>query len=289
MNAATRAALPSPAGQAPRLNVVGCGRAARTLAHLWVRAGAVHLGAVLNRDLASAQAACAFVGAGQPVDDLHRMPAAELWLIGTPDGVLEEALRDLCAAGRLRAGDGVFHLSGFTSSALFAAQLPGEVAAASLHPVLSFADPHSAVAQFAGTLCGLEGEPRLCATLRVLVSAIGGTCFDVDAARKPLYHAGSVFASNFLVVLMDLARKAYVEAGVPAEVADRLMLPLARKALDNVAARGAAAALTGPAARGDHAVIVHQHAAVSHWDGAAGDAYASLSALALRLAGRSSS
>ncbi|MFN3988032.1 MAG: DUF2520 domain-containing protein [Rhodocyclaceae bacterium] len=241
---------------------------------------------MLNRDPASAQVACSFVGAGQPVEALHHMPPAELWLIGTPDGTLEDALRDLLAAGRLRAGDGVFHLSGFTSSALFAERLSGEVAAASLHPVLSFADPRTAVAQFAGTLCGLEGERRLCAMLRVLVAEIGGICFDVDAARKPLYHAGSVFASNFLVVLMDLARKAYVEAGVPVEVADRLMLPLARKALDNVAAQGAAAALTGPAARGDHVVIAQQHAAVSHWDGPAGDAYASLSALALRLAGR---
>nr|MBL8455560.1 DUF2520 domain-containing protein [Zoogloeaceae bacterium] len=90
--------------------------------------------------------------------------------------------------------------------------------------------------------------------------------------------------SNFLVVIMDLARKAYLAAGVAPETADRLLAPLARGALANVIERGARHALTGPAARGDHAVVSAQQRAVAQWSGEAGEAYAALTALAYRLA-----
>lgn len=266
------------------LNIVGCGRAARTLARLWQQSGALRIGDVCNTTPESAAAACAFIGAGRPVAAPGAMGEAALWMLGVPDSALAETAAALSAAQRLRAGDGVFHLSGFTASTGLQPLAARGARIASLHPVVSFADPARAAAAFTGSLCGLEGDDGLCAQLDRLAAAIGGRVFPLEAAHKPLYHAASVFASNFQVVIQDLALKAYLAAGVPADVAAALHAMLARGSLDNVLALGGAAALTGPAARGDRDVVARQHAVVAEWDAAAGEAYAALSALAFRLA-----
>lgn len=268
----------------PVLNLVGCGRAARTLARLWHDAGCVTIGTVVNHVPGSAREACVFVGAGEPLASIADMPAADLWLLGVPDREIAPAAQRLAASGRVRAGDGVFHLSGATPSSVLAPLTVQGARIASLHPVMSFAEPARAIARFRGTLCGIEGDAVLVRELHELVAAIGGEGFGVDPEKKLLYHAASVFASNFLVVLLDQARKACLEAGVSEDVAPRLLAPLARGALENVLALGAADALTGPAARGDLDLVRAQHAAVAAWDGDSGEAYAALTALAVRLA-----
>lgn len=271
----------------PRLNIIGAGRAGRTLVRAWHEAGVVNVGEVLNRSLASAQAACDFIGAGCAVASHAELKPADLWLLATQDGLLAEQAAWLATSGLLRAGDGVLHLSGFSSSALLAAcaAQPG-VRVASAHPVLSFATPERARTQLRGSLCGVEGDPHLSEQLQQLFASIGVECFGVSAANKPLYHAGSVFAANFLVVIIEQARQAYLAAGVPEAIAERLLAPLARNALDNVFTQGGATALTGPAARGDYDLIAAQHAAVSHWDELSGNTYKVLTEQALRLADR---
>ena len=265
------------------LNLIGCGRAARTLARLWQDAGVLAIGDVLTTSPASAREACAFIGAGTPLVALADMRPAALWLLGVPDRDIAATTTRLAASGRVRAGDGVFHLSGFTPSAVLTPLAEQGARIASVHPVMTFADPAIAVTRFKGTPCGIEGEATLAAELAALFGAIGGECFALDGDRKPLYHAGSVFASNFQVVILDVARKAYVDAGVPPEVADRMLAAIARGALDNVLALGARDALTGPAARGDREVVALQSAAVSEWNADNGAAYDALSTLAFRL------
>ncbi len=266
------------------LNIFGCGRAARTLARLWGKSGALTIGDVLTRSPASAAEAVERVGQGRAVASLDAMRPAALWMLGVPDRDIAAAALALTASGHVRSGDGVFHLSGFTSSTALAPLREAGARIASVHPVMSFADPLLAAARFAGTPCGIEGEATLAAELAGLFGAIGGECFALDGSQKPLYHAGSVFASNFLVVILDVARKAYVDAGVPHDVADRMLAAISRGALDNVLALGARDALTGPAARGDREVVAIQNAAVADWDADSGRAYAALSALAFRLA-----
>lgn len=268
------------------LNIIGCGRAARTCARLWVQQDLLTVGEVLTRSPQSAAEAVRFIGQGQAVSTYEALNAAPLWLLGVPDREIAPTVAALAASGTLRSGDGVFHLSGFTSSEILAPLRAAGVRTASVHPVMSFADPQRAIERFAGTPCGVEGEASLAAELTQLFAAVGGTPFPLDGNEKPLYHAGSVFASNFLVVILDAARRAYVDAGVPPEMAERMLATLSRGALENVIALDAAAALTGPAARGDREVVSAQHAAVTRWDPEAGEAYDALSRLAFRLAGR---
>ncbi|MBA4742115.1 MAG: DUF2520 domain-containing protein [Azoarcus sp.] len=270
----------------PVLNIVGCGRAARTLAKLWAGAGPCVIGSVLTRSPASAQDAVSFIEQGRAVAGFDEMRPAALWMLGVPDRDIATAAAVLAASGCVRAGDGVFHLSGFTPSAALAPLAEVGARIASVHPVMSFADPALAAGRFAGTPCGVEGETTLAAELATLFAAIGAQCFALDGSKKPLYHAGSVFASNFLVVILDAARRAYVDAGVPPETADAMLAAISRGALENVLALGGPNALTGPAARGDREVVALQQGVVSAWDADAGRAYRELSTLAFALAAR---
>jgi predicted short-subunit dehydrogenase-like oxidoreductase (DUF2520 family) len=177
----------------------------------------------------------------------------------------------------------VKHDSGFLSAAELQPLQALGCHVASAHPVLNFASPDTGVRQFAGTPCGLEGDAPALAWLHTALTAIGGRCFEIASADKPLYHAAAVFSSNFTVVLQGIAQDAWQSAGVPPELMRPLTEALLKSTVDNVLAMGPAKALTGPAARGDTAVVQAQGKVVKQWNAPAGDLYALLSQLAAEL------
>jgi predicted short-subunit dehydrogenase-like oxidoreductase (DUF2520 family) len=275
------------------LNLVGAGRVAQTLASLWLQQGRFAVQDVLTTSLHSAQAACNVIGAGQAVAQMAAMRHADVWLLGVPDAQLVDCAQALAVAQAAVHADMpgvntpiVFHCSGAQSTASLAPLAALGWRVASAHCVLSFVSVPSAIAQFPGTPCALEGDATACATLRDAFSTIGARCFDVASSDKLLYHAAAVFATNFLPVLQATAEDLWQSTGVPADVIVQLRAALLRNAVANITALGPQAALTGPAARGDTEAIARQGAAVAVWDAQTGAAYDALSTLALRLAQR---
>ena len=287
----------------PTLNLVGAGRVGQTLARLWQQQGSFAIQDVRTTSIASAQSACAFIGGGTAVDTLQAMRPADVWMLAVPDSQVATAAQALADAvaqsapvplvqpdnaslvpDAAAAGPVVFHCSGALDAGHLAPLAALGWHTASAHCILSFAQAARAVAQFAGTPCALEGDVGACNTLRPAFTAIGAQCFDLDSRHKLLYHAAAVFATNFLPVLQTVAEDAWLATGVPAPLIPGLRASLLANAVDNITALGPAAALTGPAARGDTAAIARQALAVSAWDAQAGAAYEALSALALRIA-----
>jgi len=276
------------------LNLIGCGRVGQTLAHLWHLHGGFALQDVLTRSLGSAQAACAFVGAGTPVTAHQPLRAADVWMLAVPDAHLAAAAEALAQHAPLlpkpqpqrppEQAPIVFHCSGAQSSTLLAPLAARGWHTASAHCILSFASIEAATQQFPGTPCALEGDASALAVLQTAFSAIQARCFEVQSENKLLYHAAAVFATNFLPVLQSVAEAAWLASGVPADLLPGLRATLLHNAVANITRLGPAGALTGPAARGDVAAIATQAVAVTQWDAAAGAAYEALSALALRLA-----
>ncbi len=268
----------------PSLNLVGAGRVGQTLARLWQRQGAFTVQDLRTTTLPSAQAACASITAGRAVSSLQAMLPADVWMLAVPDAQIAAAAQALAEARSSDAPAIVFHCSGALASDPLSPLAALGWHTASAHCILSFANVDAAVAQFPGTACALEGDPLACDLLRAAFTAIGAQCFGVQSADKLLYHAAAVFATNFLPVLQSVAEDAWRATGVPPELIPRLRASLLANATTNITRLGPAAALTGPAARGDTAAIARQAAAVSAWDADAGAAYQALSALALRLA-----
>jgi predicted short-subunit dehydrogenase-like oxidoreductase (DUF2520 family) len=269
-----------------RCNLVGAGRVGQTLGRLWTATGAVAIQDVTTRSLTSAQMACAFMGAGHATGNVPAMHAADMWMLAVPDAQIASAAQELADAAVARGWQAakVFHCSGALASEVLAPLKALGWQTASAHCILSFASAESAVAQFAGTPCALEGDAGPKDWLRTHLTAIGARCFDLEARNKVLYHAAAVFATNYLPVLQHLAESAWADAGVPAELLQGLRQTAMANALANVQALGPHGALTGPAARRDVAAIARQRAVVGAWDAQAGDAYAALSTLALRMA-----
>jgi predicted short-subunit dehydrogenase-like oxidoreductase (DUF2520 family) len=152
--------------------------------------------------------------------------------------------------------------------------------------VRSFADPAAVADDFDGTFCGVEGDAPALALLLPAFEAIGARIVRIDAAAKTVYHAASVFASNYLVTVLDAALRAYAAAGVPPDVARALAAPLAGETLANVLRLGPETALSGPIARGDSATVARQQAAVAAWDAPTGALYEALAAATRDLARR---
>jgi predicted short-subunit dehydrogenase-like oxidoreductase (DUF2520 family) len=267
------------------LNLVGAGHVGRALGRLFAANGVLAVQDVLTRSRASAEEATAFIGAGHACDSPAHMRPAQVWMLAVGDDAILSTCAALAGSGQL-AGAVVFHCSGAKASSELQAARAAGAFVASVHPVRSFADPEAVAADFAGTFCGIEGDPEALAVLEPAFEAIGARLVRIDPLAKTVYHAAAVFASNYLVTVLDAALRAYVAAGVPPEVGRELARPLASEALANVFRLGPEAALSGPVARGDFATVARQQEAVTRWDEATGRLYEALVAPTADLARR---
>lgn len=267
-----------------RLTIVGAGRVGKTLGNLIVANRVADVGQIYDCDIACARAAVEFVGAGRPVDDLGLLEPADIWLLSVPDTRIREVADHLARRFERDARSIVVHCSGALSSDALAPLRNIGWSAASAHPVLSFADPGTAVFQFEGTPVGIEGDPEACRAWGETLAAVGARCFEIRSEQKTLYHSAAVIASNFLPVLASLSSELWRSAGLPEALMQDMLRTLLRNATDNLLALGPREALTGPAARGDTEVVKAHVRAIGAWDPAARDAYDALSLLAARLA-----
>jgi predicted short-subunit dehydrogenase-like oxidoreductase (DUF2520 family) len=237
-------------GRTPRLLVVGPGRAGGALS--------LALGAA-GWDLLPP------VGRGE--DPLAPAGAADVVVIATPDDAVASVAGAL--AGRVDAA--LVHLSG----SLGLDALGGHHRVAAVHPLVSLPSAELGARRLPGAWFAVAGDPVAVA----IVEALDGRHVTVDDDHRAAYHAAACIASNHLVALLAQVERVAAAAGVPLEP----YLDLVRGTVDNVAELGPAAALTGPAARGDDATIArHRHALPADEL----PAYDALMEAARRLAGR---
>jgi predicted short-subunit dehydrogenase-like oxidoreductase (DUF2520 family) len=119
----------------------------------------------------------------------------------------------------------------------------------SLHPLQTF-DRSGDAAQLDGAWAAVSGETAAAVGVaRELAELLGLRPFEVADSDRALYHAGAVFASNYLVTL----QRAAVQLGVPADA----LVPLMRRTIDN------GFELTGPIARGDWATVEAHRRAIA--------------------------
>ena len=95
-----------------RINIIGCGRAAGSLARLWLQAGSVTIGDVLNRQEVSTREAVRKTGAGNAVMGIEEMKPADFWLIGTHDSQIADIVQSIAGVHPDLNGSLVFHLAG---------------------------------------------------------------------------------------------------------------------------------------------------------------------------------
>ncbi len=171
---------------------------------------------------------------------------ADLVVLAVPDDAIAAVARSI------RPGAAVLiHLSG----AATLDRLEPHHHRGSVHPLVSMPDPDTGTERLlAGATFAVAGDP-LAADV---VAALGGTAIEVAEQHRAIYHAAAAVASNHLVALCAQVERLAAAADVPVSIYWELMA----RSLDNVTSVGATDALTGPAARGDHATVAAHLAAI---------------------------
>lgn len=278
--------MPKRNSAPPTLNIIGCGNVGKVLGRLWTESGTYRVQDVLNRSLESAARAVDFIGAGWAVANGADLRPADVIMIGTPDDQITHACQSLAQLGKFAPDTIVFHCSGALPSGVLCRARELDAKVASAHPIRSFAAAEQVATGFSGTYCGIEGDAVAVEKLSEAFAAIGAHLVPISAEFKSVYHSAAVFASNYLVALLDVAIEAYAKAGIPREDALKLMEPLVKGTVDNVFRLGTTEALTGPIARGDVATVLRQYRAVYAWDKRIGALYKHLGKFAAGIAAR---
>ena len=182
------------------------------------------------------------------------LAAVDVVLLAVPDDAITGAAADLAATGRVTASHTVLHLAGLLDRTALAPLDATGAALGSLHPLQSISDPVSAPDHFKGAFVAVEGDERAVKVASGLARTMGMQPVTVRSEHKPFYHAGAVFASNYLVVIAGIAVRLHVEAGLGEQQAREALAPLLAGTVANVREMGDAA-LTGPVKRGDAGTV----------------------------------
>jgi predicted short-subunit dehydrogenase-like oxidoreductase (DUF2520 family) len=203
--------------------------------------------AIVGRGRVGTALATAFRDAGIEVEGpLGRgaSPTADVVLLCVPDAEIAQA------AGAVNAAF-VGHTSGATSL---------DHTDFGLHPLQTVVGPGTS---FAGCGCAIAGKSAEARELAgALAQAIAMEPFLIDDGARAAYHASASIASNFVVTLEWMAERMAGAAGLRAEDARRMLVPLVRQTIDNWARLGPRDALTGPVKRGDELTVAKQRAAI---------------------------
>jgi predicted short-subunit dehydrogenase-like oxidoreductase (DUF2520 family) len=188
-------------------------------------------------------------------DDLRDAAAdVDVLIIATPDAAIASVAQsvitvDTCA---------VVHLSGSLGPEVLAPH----ARRAAVHPVMGLPNEEIGAARLLdnGWFALTEGCD---AAGNEIVEALGGRAITLkdDPDTRALHHAACCVAGNHLVTVLGQVERLAAAAGVSPSA----YFELVRNVVDNVEDLGAAAALTGPVARGDYGTVErHREAIAAH-------------------------
>ena len=188
----------------------------------------------------------------------------ELVLLCVPDSAIA------AVAASVSPGPWVAHVSGATPLAALAPH----ARRFSVHPLQTFTRGRGAE-QLDGAWAAVTAETEEArAAGRSLAATLGLRPFDLADSARTLYHAGAVFASNYVVTLQRAASLLFESAGTPPEALE----PLMRRTIEN------GFELTGPISRGDWETVAAHRAAIQEHRAELDHLYETLAGATLALA-----
>ncbi|OBG22875.1 Rossmann-like and DUF2520 domain-containing protein [Mycobacterium sp. 852002-51057_SCH5723018] len=212
--------------------------------------------------------------------------SAELLLLAVPDSELTALVSGLAATSAVRPGTIVAHTSGANGVGILAPLTTAGCTPLAIHPAMTFTGSDEDVSRLPDTCFGITAADEVGYAIgQSLVLEMGGEPFCVGEDARVLYHAALAHAGNHIVTVLADALEALRTAlrgsellgqqtvdDQPGGLAERIVGPLARAALENTLLRGQAA-LTGPVARGDAAAVAEHLAALGGVDPELAQAY----------------
>jgi predicted short-subunit dehydrogenase-like oxidoreductase (DUF2520 family) len=179
----------------------------------------------------------------------------EVLVLAVRDDAITPLANSLAKARAITERYVVLHLSGAQGQEALGPLVTSRAALGSIHPLQTIVEPELAPARLKGAWAAVEGMPRAEEAGEQLARAVGMRPFRIATKAKPIYHAGAVFASNYLVVVEAVAQRLLRHAGLSDADAWAALRPLVEGTIENLSRHEPREALTGPVVRGDTATI----------------------------------
>jgi len=184
----------------------------------------------------------------------------DLLLIAVADSALDEVAAALAPS---RQAAVALHTSGSRTAEALAPLRGHGTAVGSLHPLKAFPSLRPNPEEARGVFFGLDGDAAAVALGARIAAAWGARSGVIPGSSRLLYHFAATLAAGGVTTLLAAAAELAARLELPTGVAGGY-LELARGAVEAARERGdPAAAITGPAARGDRETVLAQLAALA--------------------------
>lgn len=188
--------------------------------------------------------------------DYGRLPSraedvGDIIFICVPDRQIESLVNQLTSI-ELK-GKIVVHTSGGHPASVLQPLAENGASVAAFHPLQTFSGLLSPEV-FENVWISIQGDQEAVSGLELLAKNLGAHPVEVSEDDKIRLHIAAIFASNYLVTLMDLARRS-VEAPELRQNLPHMFRALMDQTLTNIRMQGPEKALTGPLSRGDISTV----------------------------------
>ena len=208
-----------------RVGIIGAGKVGVSLGIALFTSGPLRISGYFSRSLSSAAYGAERTNSAcfKTLNEL--VEASDVILIATPDDAIEGVWRDLLQLNI--SGKILCHTAGSLSSSLFFDRTTNDVYAASMHPLLAFADKESGHASVGSAFFTLEGDEKAVAVFKDCLDAHNIAYKVMTSADKATYHLATAVMSNLVVAVSAMAFDLMEDVGFTEAEAKEALKPLA--------------------------------------------------------------
>lgn len=236
--------------QAPEITVIGLG----ALGTAFIRTLSDHrvpVKSIFNRSRKRAESlASEYAIEYAAARPSARSELAPLVFITVSDTAIPEVVRHIVKLDEDLSGITFVHCSGNEPADILAPLKNQGARIASMHPLQTFTY-ESEAADFKDIYFSLNGNEKVFPLLMKIAQLLGAHTLEVTSQQKAHLHTAAVFASNYLVTLLNASTETAAASGLSEQNVKEALLPLVKTTLKNAAGQSLPQALSGPIKRGD--------------------------------------
>lgn len=233
------------------VSIIGSGRVGTSLGYALSKRG-YRIKALSCKTSSSVKESRKTIGEGKALtDNTQTAREGDVIFMCLPDEEIVRVTKELAASDIEWLNKFVFHCSGLLTSEILKPLKDMGAFTGSFHPIQAFSQKRTSLKQFENIYFGLEGCGEALVLSQKIARQLGGHPLILQAKDKALYHAACSIASNFLIVLLDMAFSLLGHIGLQEKQAFQTILPLVKGNLHNVKKFNIERSLTGPVIRGD--------------------------------------
>lgn len=145
----------------------------------------------------------------------------------------------------------ICHCSGSLSSNIFSNIAGHDAYGYSVHPMFAFSDKYNSYKNLNKAFISIEGSKENINLIKDIFETLGNRVKIISKDTKYAYHCASVFASNHVVALINVATALLKNCGFTENEAIEALYPLILNNIQNINEQGIVNSLTGPVERAD--------------------------------------